>query len=174
MRVSMLLTVCVLATATGALQADDDLFVARTGKRLINPENTAERAGTAKGIRSFGEPSVGYHSAAGMVGGGRNFLRLFRTSAESTRRPGEGTFGWDYVGFGYRPGRVFMGWFNGNNSHQSPILPRYNTDGPRVKDYVAVMPIKRAIKEAKEEKREEKEGGEGHGAAKPGEGGGGH
>ena len=146
--------ICLAGVAgSAAVRAEDpEPFPARAAVPKHPIPHTEQRAGTDGGPSKRATLSVEPHEAGGWVGGGRNVLRLFGTPAEATRKSGDGTFGWDYVGLGRRPGRIFMGWYN-DSPHQTPFLPRYASDGPRIKDPVAAMPIKRAIKEAKEEKR---------------------
>ncbi len=125
-------------------------FASRTTQFLTTPQHTHEAKGGSDRISRYAIPSVESHEAGGYIGGGR----VFRGSAGG---PNEGTFGYDYVGFGRRPGRIFLGFF-GESAKQQGLLPKYNADGPRVKDLVAAQPFRRAVKEAKAENAEKAAG----------------
>ena len=73
---------------------------------------------------------------------------------------GDGTWGWDYVGCGHYPGRIFLK-FCPNCKH--PLTGPYRTDGPKVPDPFAAKP---ARPRGEEESHEEAEHGESeHGEA---------
>lgn len=72
----------------------------------------------------------------GLIGGGS----LARGGAAG---PHDGTWGWDYVGRGWRPDRFFLSWYP--DGARQPKPGTYKVDGPRVPDVFAVKPIKRAV-----------------------------
>jgi len=97
--------------------------------------HTQQRAGHADCVAWWARPGVGPKQAGGYVGGGC----LFRGGP---RGPEDGTWGWDYVGKGKYPGRIFLGWCA--CGVRKPSGP-YKTDGPEVVDVFAIKPIKRAV-----------------------------
>ena len=114
-----------------------DEFAQRTPPLHIPKEHTAEAAGTDKCPEHMA-PSVTK----------RNVLGYTNCT----------TFGMDYLTFACKPGRVFPGvWPRKCVSFSD----KYATDGPHVKDIIALAPFRRAVKEAKLEKLEACEG-EGH------------
>jgi len=145
-RIYLVLPVAVVACCVPAVAADPDRFVERTPLPKHPPDHTPERAGLICPVARYAVPGVSRYEAGGYVGGGA----LFRGGG---RGPCDGTFGWDYVGFGWRPGRVFLGWLN-DRPGQSALARKYATDGPRVPDVIAAQPVRRAVKEAKAEKHE--------------------
>jgi hypothetical protein len=149
--------VCAIALlACGPAAADEPKrFVERTPYPRIPDAHTHANAGTDCGLRKHARPGIEKHEMGGYVGGSG----LVRGEG---RGPCEGTFGWDYVGFGRRPGRIFLGFLY-DQPRQTLFYPKYNADKPKVKDVVAAAPIKRAVKEAKLEKHEGGgHNGEGH------------
>ena len=121
----------VLFIALTAIPAKaEDPFPARTGPDLIPREHTHERAGTA-GVAKFTQPSIGRFDSFGMVNGA--------------------TFGSDFVGFGWRPGRLFPGlWPEGRKSKS--YSDKYATDGKiHLPDPIAAKPVRKAVIEAKSE-----------------------
>lgn len=113
---------------------------------IIPAPHTHERAGTVKPYSRLATGSISSHESGGYVGGGR-------LVGGEGRGVADGTFGTDYTFFGRRPGRIFLGWYNDSNKYQSPILPRYNAEGRRVTDVLALQPFKKAVREAKHEKQ---------------------
>ena len=98
-------------------------------------DHTFARSGQSASMSRMARPSLSSREAPGYVGGGR----LIHGDA---RGPADGTFAYDYVGHGWHPGRVFLGWYN------SPDAPRsgpYRTDGPRVFDVFSVRPVRKAL-----------------------------
>lgn len=137
----------LLVAFSGSSSAEDkEPFAARISNFIFPKPHTHERAGTAKPYSHLAASGVSSHESGGYVGGGK----LVRGEG---RGETEGVFGWDYTFFGRRPGRIFLGWHNDSTKHQSPILPRYAAEGPRVTDVLALQPFKKAVREAKEEKR---------------------
>lgn len=138
------LVAAVLLSALGgtASAEERERFAERTTPFLIPARHTAEGTGTAIGKHAVG--GISRYESGGYVGGGK----LVRGEGRGVT---DGVFGWDYTGFGRRPGRVFLGWLN-DSPKQGTFLPKYNTDGPRVTDVVALQPFKKAVREAKAEK----------------------
>lgn len=139
--------VAVLSAVGGVCSAEErEPFPARTTAFLIPAQHTHEATRTVNPVGKHAVPGIERHETGGYVGGGK------LVHGEG-RGPTDGTFGWDYVGLGRRPGRVFLGWFNNDSTkRQGTFLPKYNSDGPRVTDVVALQPWKKAIREAKAEK----------------------
>jgi hypothetical protein len=139
-----IVTFCVVSLVVAPAWAEEkEPFPARTTQMTHNMQHTHERAGTVKQFSKFAIGGIGSHEAGGYIGGGK----LVHGEGKG---PLDGTFGWDYVGLGRRPGRIFLGWFH-DSPKQGEFLPRYNTEGPRVKDFVAAQPYKKAIREARTE-----------------------
>jgi len=107
-------------------------------------QHTQCRAGNADQVTWHAVPGLSMKASGGWVGGGRLCQGVGRTSCE-------GTWGWDYIGKGWYPGRVFLHW--SPSCARQPKAGRYKVDGPEVPDIFAVKPIKRAIEKrhAKEE-----------------------
>jgi hypothetical protein len=106
----------------GALGRDPD----KHGPMTTCPEDhNFDRAGQPQLISHFAIPSIQKHEGPGYIGGGK----LVHGDA---RGPADGTFGFDYQGFGRRPGRVFLGWAH-DRPHQ-PQLGPYRTDTHEVPD----------------------------------------
>jgi hypothetical protein len=108
-------------------------------------DHTAARAGMSKSVAPWARPAQSPKEAPGYVGGGRLF-------GGGTPGPLDGTFGYDYVGHGLYPHRVFLGFYHGLGG--KPGGP-YRTDGPRVFDVFSIRPVRKALAEK-----------EGHGEAK--------
>lgn len=142
-----LAAILVAVAFAGAARAEEkEPFAARTSKFVIPARHTAEGTGTTKPLSRLATGGIGSHESGGYIGGGKLVHGEGRGVAE-------GTFGWDYTFFGRRPGRVFLGWHNDSTRHQTPILPRYAAEGPRVTDVFALQPFKKAVREAKHEKQ---------------------
>ena len=89
-----------------------------------------ERAGTCKGMSKHAIPAINSHYAFGYIGGS-SVLKGSPRSTYDTLSHGcnggsYGTFGSDYVLFGHRPNRVFLGFFD--KPHAKPLTDRYQTD----------------------------------------------
>ena len=103
-------------------------------------DHTFEPAGQPQVVAPWARLTRTPKEAPGYIGGGRPFPAF----AAENRGPRLGTFGYDYVGNGLYPGRVFLGWF------RSPAAPPggpYQPDGPRVFDIFSVRPVRRALAE---------------------------
>lgn len=139
--------VALLSAVGGTCSAEEkEPFPARTTAWLIPAQHNHERTHTVNPVGNHAVPSKSQYESGGYIGGGK----LVHGEGRGVT---DGTFGWDYTGFGRRPGRIFLGWFNdGPTKHQGTFLPKYNSDGPRVTDVVALQPWKKAIREAKAEK----------------------
>ncbi len=99
-------------------------------------DHTHERAGRPQSIAWYAVTSWSCKECGGLIGGG------------SLRRgigagPYDGTWGWDYVGNGWRPSRFFLSW-TAEGAKKSKPGP-YKVDGPHVTDVFAIKPVKRAI-----------------------------
>jgi hypothetical protein len=110
-------------------------------KRLPAPstagpeDHNFERAGMPQIISCLATPSVSTHEGPGYVGGGR----LIHGDC---RGPTDGTFAFDYEGFGCLPGRIFLGW---NHEKKEPKPGPYRTDTFRVPDPISLHPIRQII-----------------------------
>ena len=123
----------ILIVALSAIPATaEEPFPARTPPDRIPREHTHERAGTV-GTTKYAQPSIGRFDGFGYVNGA--------------------TFGSDFVGFGWRPGRLFPGlWPDGRK--QKSYSDHYATDGKiHVPDPIATKPVRKAVIEAKSEKK---------------------
>lgn len=98
-------------------------------------DHTFARAGFPNVIAQWAQPSRTSKQMPGYIGGS------IPLGGGEPIAPVDGTFGYDYVGYG-PPGRVFLGWAH------DPVNPRmgsYRTDGPRVFDIFSVRPVRRAL-----------------------------
>jgi hypothetical protein len=111
-------------------------------------DHTFERAGCSHELSKLAQPTFNPHYANGLVGGGK-LVKGDGPAANGT----DGIFGWDYVLFGRKPDRVFLG-FQHNRPHQM-MNGAYNADKPRVFDVFTIRPVRRAILE----RQNEREGG---------------
>ena len=102
-------------------------------------DHTFERAGMPRSVSRLAIPSIEKHEGYGYVGGGK----LVRGDA---RGPSDGTFGFDYQGFGWRPGRVFLGWAH---DRKQPTSGPYRTDTHHVPDIVSFHPVRKVLDEKK-------------------------
>jgi hypothetical protein len=133
--------------------------------------HTYERAGYSGPdcLRRHTQPSKEPHYLAGYVGGG-SLLRKHRLGGGPEPGPAmsEGTFGWDYVGLGRFPKRIFLGW--SNSRYYRHLIPGPYDQGPRVRpeDIFADQPFKEKFRELGAEEEEE------HGHAEEGHGEKGH
>lgn len=114
-----------------------------------------ERAGYPLATSKFAIVDRNPHYTGNYVGGGA----LCRGDGRYV--PQDGTWGYDYIGKGWYPGRIFLGWY-----HDRPLQPqfgKYESFGPHVTDIFAAQPLRRPIIEHFKENREGGEhGGEGH------------
>lgn len=132
-------------------------LASRTTPPIITPVHSMARAGNPQHVAKWAIPGVTPHECGGYVGGGS----LLKGRAPYAPGPIDGTFGWDYVGFGRRPGRIFLGFF-GPNKYADPFYPKYEANGPRLPDPIADAPFRKAVIEAKDE-HGPLHGGGGHG-----------
>jgi hypothetical protein len=135
MRTRPILTILLAAAAPCIARAD-------IPAPCSGPEHTQQQAGYAQCVAWYAIPGRTAKDGAGYVGGGC----LGRKG--EPRRPDEGVFGWDYVGGGWYPGRVFLNWCH---CRKQPPPGSYKTDGPHVPDVFSVHPLLRAA-EAKEQR----------------------
>jgi hypothetical protein len=115
-------TIGVVLAFVNSAPAGDEPFAARLGPPKCR-EHTHERAGTDR-TAQHAMPSVSDKEAGGYVGGNR-----VRTAAAGCS-PYTGVFGWDYVGHGRFPNRIFLG-FGPDKPLQQPFQPKYDTDPKR-------------------------------------------
>jgi hypothetical protein len=140
---------CCVLLGTSVKAEEKEPFAARTTTFIIPAVHNHTRTGTDR-IPQYAAPGKSSSETGGYIGGGKLI-------AGEGRGVTDGVFGWDYVGLGRRPGRVFLNWFN-DSPKQSAFLPKYNTEGPRVTDIVALQPFKKAVREARTEHQEKKSG----------------
>lgn len=100
-----------------------------------NRPNTDERAGHPQSLSRHAvlPPKYSSHYAGGWVGGGR--FVLFPKKRDGRDIMNEGTWGYDYVLFGRKPGRVFLDWWHGRK--REPGMGTYDPDGVPVPDPLA-------------------------------------
>lgn len=123
-----------------------------------NRPNTDERAGYSYKLSPFAKlpPRYDHHYTGGQVGGGR--LRLFSKNREGRDLTTDGTWGYDYVLFGRRPGRVFLDWWHDNP--RQPEMGTYDPDGIFVPDPVSRHFFQKLLTGGREEHGEGGEHGE--------------
>ena len=102
--------------------------------------HTHERAGYPLCVAWYAIPGRTAKDTVGYIGGGCLWHK------GEGRCPSDGIFGWDYVGCGWYPGRVFLNWCHCN---KLPAPGPYKTDGPHVPDVFSVHPLLR-LAESKE------------------------
>jgi hypothetical protein len=102
-------------------------------------QHTPEQAGYPPCVACYARPASCKYTG-GYIGGG------CLGCCGEPRCPDEGTFGWDYVGCGWKPGRVFLNWCHCN---KGPAPGTYKTDGPHVPDPLSVHPIRHTLSEQK-------------------------
>lgn len=102
--------------------------------QITEADHTFARSGNANQVASWSKPSRTVKESPGFVGGGS-------LGGDRTRGPNEGVFGFDYVGHGWKPGRVFLGWSSSGGKAGGP----YKTDGPRVFDIFSIRPVRKAL-----------------------------
>jgi hypothetical protein len=105
-------------------------------------DHTHERAGYPQCVAWYAIPGRTAKDTVGYVGGG--CLPIFRGEG---RCPSDGIFGWDYVGCGWYPGRVFLSWCH---CAKTPLPGPYKTDGPHVPDVFSVHPLRHAAAHGQE------------------------
>jgi|GEM_PF-2557827 len=140
-----------LAMTSSASLATEPPHVQRTPDPKVPVVQSMERSGQSASVAWWAQPGLGLHEAGGYVGGGSlKGNRVFSKSSGGTGPIHEGTFGWDFVGFGGRLGRVFLG--------SSPTKPKekdvnagYRIDGHPVSDVFSHRPIRKAVIQAKED-----------------------
>lgn len=123
----------------GGAAAADEPDADRTHRFPSTAVHTTERAGHPQAISRWAVPSRSPHHGGGYVGGGK--LSLFAAHRDGRDPHTEGTWGWDFVGRGRRPGRVFLGWWHGR-PHEPAAAP-YRTDAAHYFDPLTVRPLKR-------------------------------
>ena len=137
---------CVAGTAR-AEEPDAD----RTHRFPSKAVHTFERAGQPLAVHKWAVPSRSPYRGGGWVGGGR--LAIFPRQPDGRHPTLDGTWGWDHVGFGRKPGRVFLDFWHGRP--HDPALGTYRTDGPHIPDVVAIKPLKKLTEAGKAEGGEE-------------------
>lgn len=157
-RLLLALAACIAGMAQ--LRAEEpQRHAERTPYPKIPIVQSMERAGNPTCVAWWAKPSIGNHEAGGYVGGGSIKGNKPFSKTEGGLGPIQcGTFGWDYVGFCDRTGRIFLG--NSPEKHKETCFYRgYRTDGPEVKDVFAIRPIRKAVLECKEENPKHNHGG---------------
>jgi len=150
---------CLAATLAPA--QDGARFVERAPTPRKPPVHTMERAGNPQAISRWAVPGVSRYEAGAYVGGGslRGNRVLTKGPYSVTGPTDTGTYGWDFAGFGVRPGRVFLA-ASPDPSLGSDYTRNYRTDGPRVLDVFALRPFRKAVLEKREVVEERKGEGE--------------
>ncbi|MCE9530907.1 MAG: hypothetical protein K8T89_07265 [Planctomycetes bacterium] len=134
MRFAIVLFVFVITMPRSSYAIENKIF---KHPPTANPQDhNNQRAGNPQVVSRHATPSVEKHEGLGYVGGGK----LIKGDA---RGPADGTFGMDYQGFGWHPGRVFLGWSH-DRKHQ-PKLGTYTTDTYKVPDPVAHHPLRKLL-----------------------------
>jgi hypothetical protein len=132
------LAVALALGVAGVARAGDEDLTHRFPSPAVH---THERAGYPRQVSKRAKPGRTHAYTGGYVGGG--MLAIFPRKPDGREVRYDGTWGWDYVGFGRRPGRVFLDWW-----HDRPKQPQpgpYKTDGPHVPDVIALHPIQRLV-----------------------------
>lgn len=93
------------------------------------------RAGHPQCLSKFATFDKNRHYMGGYVGGSC----LLRGEGRATH--GEGTYGYDYVPFGMKPGRIFLAWCHCREHQSSP--GDYVSGGPPVFDIFTLKPLQR-------------------------------
>jgi hypothetical protein len=99
-------------------------------------DHTQQRAGYSTCTAWWAVPSYSCKECGGLIGGGC----LRRGTGAG---PYDGTWGWDYVGCGWRPEHFFLGWCA--DCARQPKPGPYKVDGPHVPDVFSFKPVKRAV-----------------------------
>ncbi len=133
-RAAVGVTLLLCGTAT-AEEPDTD----RTHRFPSTAVHTHERAGNPQAVSRWAVASRSSNHAGGAVGGGKP--SWFASRRDGDIAPTEGTWGWDFVGLGRRPGRVFLGWWQGR-PHEPAAAP-YRTDAAHYFDPLTVRPLKK-------------------------------
>jgi len=116
--------------------------LAQETKHLPHPSTASEadhnfsRAGNPQSQSRFATMSLEAKEGPGLIGGGK----LFGGDGPAST---DGTFGWDYQGRGWHPGRFFLGWAH-DRKHQPKPGP-YTTDTYKIPDPIALHPIRRVL-----------------------------
>lgn len=109
-------------------------------------QHTMHRAGHPHCIAPWATWGRSPKATGGQVGGGT----LCRGGPPAA---GDGTWGYDYVGHGYWPSRIFSNWY-ADGVRQRPMGPYKIDGGPHVPDVFAIKPIKRAVERHRAEPAE--------------------
>lgn len=157
---------CVLLASCKAIPDhpphQEPRFVERTPLPRVAPPNTLARAGNPDALAPWAIPSVTSHEAGGYIGGGslcKNNRPLTRGAGTTAGAPGDGTYGLDFIGFGHRPGRVFLAP-SPDPSAGTPIAENYKTDTHYPKDVFNIRPVRKAVLEKREAAAERRGEGE--------------
>jgi hypothetical protein len=157
-------------------------FVERTPypKHPYPDPDTMRRAGYPQEIARWAIPGLTKFQTAGYIGGATvcNNHALTKGVGAATGPLTTGTFGWDFAGFGMRPGRVFLA-ATPTGANRSNIARNYLSEGPHVPDVFALRPFRKAVLEKQEAKHPEVEehgshGEHGNGHDEKGHNGNGH
>ena len=136
-------------------------FVERTPLPRVAPPNTLARAGNSDTLAPWAIPSVTSHEAGGYIGGGsiKSNRVLARGAGTTAGTPGDGTYGLDFIGFGHRPGRVFLAP-SPDPADGVPIADNYKTDVKFPTDVFNIRPVRKAVVEKREAAAERRGEGE--------------
>lgn len=141
----------VLAPAAVAEEPSSRLqrFVERTPPPLVPP---TPQPWPDTGLAPLGRhvrPSTGNYQAGGTVGGGTQFFgRVHRRETAPPTTATAGVFGYDFAGFGSRPGRTFL---SSAGAEAGPAIGRsYRTAATFYADPIAKRPVRNAVIEARE------------------------
>jgi hypothetical protein len=139
-----------LALTAGALGPAAASDIDRTHRHPSPAVHTHERAGYPLEVSRLAAPGRTHAYTGGYVGGGR--LAVFPRKPDGRDIHQDGTWGWDYVGPGRRPGRVFLDWWHDRPKQPAPAP--YTTDGPHIPDVFTLRPLQRLIQSNKSGKDE--------------------
>ncbi|MFL5245528.1 MAG: hypothetical protein ACJ8FY_25820 [Gemmataceae bacterium] len=92
---------------------------------------TQSRPGRCPSVAPYARPSDTGRYCGYYVGGGSAWRG-------EPRYPSEGTWGWDYCGFGILPKRIALQWSHGRRYQGG--TGAYKTDGPPVPNILALPP----------------------------------
>jgi hypothetical protein len=162
MRLSLCLLVLAAVGSSAVAQHKDQPFVERTPYSKFPLTQSMERAGYPQHIAPWAIPSVTRFEAGGYIGGGcLKGNSIFAKGPFTASGPTyDGTFGWDFAGFGMRPGRLFLAPTGDPSQQRSDISRNYRTEGHYPKDVGLIRPLRRAILEKREVKEERHGGGD--------------
>ncbi len=124
-------------------------FAERTPPPLVVPTPQPWPDTGLAPLARYVRPSTGNAQTGGTVGGGTQYFgRVHRRETAPPATASVGIFGYDFAGFGFRPGRTFL---SPENAGAGPGINRsYRTDAGFYADPIAKRPVRNAVIEAKE------------------------